>query len=79
MHELILYFLQERFTHKNNSLTHLVITNVYEWYVFNASDFEQIFTQNTQLTKAFKEWEAGQKVSSKTDLFYKEIAKPFLD
>ena len=34
MHELILYFLRERVNHKNISLTHLVITNIYEWFVF---------------------------------------------
>ncbi|HZY35278.1 MAG TPA: hypothetical protein VFE53_01440 [Mucilaginibacter sp.] len=78
MHELILYFLRERFNNKNNSLTHLVITNIYEWYVFDASLFELVFTQNAPLQKAYKEWDAGQKVSVKTDLFYNEIVKPFL-
>ena len=79
MHELILYFLRERVNHKNISLTHLVITNIYEWFVFDASLFERVFAKNTQLQKAYKEWEAGQKISVKTDLFYNEIAKPFLD
>jgi adenine-specific DNA-methyltransferase len=78
MHELILYFLRERVNHKNISLTHLVITNIYEWFVFDASLFERVFAKNTQLQKAYKEWEAGQKVSVKTELFYNEIAKPFL-
>ena len=32
-----------------------------------------------RLVKAFTDWESGQKVSTNTDLFYKEIAKPFLD
>ncbi|MGZ3811850.1 MAG: DUF7149 domain-containing protein [Mucilaginibacter sp.] len=78
MHELILYFLRERVNHKNISLTYLVITNIYEWFVFDASLFERVFAKNTQLQKAYKEWEAGQKISVKTDLFYNEIAKPFL-
>ncbi|MFS2190434.1 Eco57I restriction-modification methylase domain-containing protein, partial [Mucilaginibacter sp. Mucisp84] len=79
MHELILYFLRERVNHKNISLTHLVITNIYEWFVFDAYLFERVFAKNTQLQKAYKEWDAGQKVSVKTDLFYNEIAKPFLN
>jgi adenine-specific DNA-methyltransferase len=29
MHELILYFFRERINHKNISLTHLIITNIY--------------------------------------------------
>jgi adenine-specific DNA-methyltransferase len=78
MHELILYFLRERVNHKNISLTHLVITNIYEWFVFDASLFERVFAKNTQLQKAYREWEAGQKVSVKTELFYNEIARPFL-
>ncbi len=79
MHELVLYFFRERLINKNNSLTHLIITNIYEWYVFDAALFERIFTENVHLQKAFKEWEAGQKVSSKTILFYNEIARPFLE
>ncbi|MCF8452905.1 MAG: type II restriction endonuclease, partial [Pedobacter sp.] len=78
MHELILYFLRERLHNKNISLTSLVITNIYEWYIFDASLFEKVFTQNSQLQKSFKEWEAGQKVSSNTTLFYNEIVNPFL-
>ncbi|MCQ6961514.1 DUF7149 domain-containing protein, partial [Mucilaginibacter aquariorum] len=79
MHELILYYLRERSKDKNNSLTHLVITNIYEWYIFDAASFESIFNKNKQLLKAYTEWDNKQKVSSSTDLFYKEIAKPFLD
>lgn len=78
MHELILYFLRERLNNDNNSLTYLVITNIYEWYIFDAQLFERVFTQSAQLQKAYKEWASGQKVSSKTDLFYKEIARPFV-
>jgi hypothetical protein len=79
MHELILYFLRERLEKKNNSLTHLVITNIYQWYVFDAILFERVFTENKYLQKSYNEWQNKQKVSSSTDLFYTEIAKPFLD
>ncbi len=79
MHELILYYLRERAKDKNNSITHLVITNIYEWYIFDAALFEKIFRENAKLLKAYTEWDNKQKVSVSTDLFYKEIAKPFLD
>ncbi len=79
MHELILYYLRERITGKNIDIRHLVITNIYEWFIFDASVFERLFAKNAKLVKAFTDWESGQKVSSNTDLFYKEIAKPFLD
>ena len=78
MHEIILYFLEERFDKKNNSLTNLVITNIYEWFVFDATIFERIFTQNKQLENAYQQWKNGQKVSTSTGLFYDEIVKPFL-
>lgn len=79
MHELILYYLRERVNEKNIDIRHLVITNIYEWFIFDASVFERIFAKNTKLIKSFKDWDSGQKVSTNTDLFYKEIAKPFLD
>ena len=78
MHEIILYFLEERFDKKNISLTNLVITNIYEWFVFDATIFERIFTQNKQLENAYQQWKNGQKVSTSTGLFYDEIVKPFL-
>lgn len=79
MHELILYYLRERITGKNIDIRHLVITNIYEWFIFDVSVFERLFAKNAKLIKAFTDWENGQKVSTNTDLFYKEIAKPFLD
>ncbi len=79
MHELILYYLRERVNEKNIDIRHLVITNIYEWFIFDASVFEKAIAKNTKLLKAFKDWDTGQKVSTNTDLFYKEIAKPFLD
>ncbi|MEO8171462.1 MAG: Eco57I restriction-modification methylase domain-containing protein [Sediminibacterium sp.] len=78
MHELILYFLRERLNHKNISLTRLVITNIYEWFVFDAALFENVFTENKQLQKLYQQWESGQMVSNKTQFFHNEIAKPFL-
>ena len=78
MHELILYYLQERTKNKNNTVRHLIVTNIYEWFIFDASVFERLFYQNTQLIKQFSEWNSGQKVSVSTDFFYTEIIKPFL-
>jgi len=34
-HELILYYLRERITNHNLEIKHLVVTNIYEWYVSN--------------------------------------------
>ncbi|MBU1101962.1 MAG: Eco57I restriction-modification methylase domain-containing protein [Bacteroidetes bacterium] len=78
-HELILYYLRERVDGKNIDIKHLVATNIYEWFIFDATDFERLFYKNSGLIKKYEEWKTKQKVSGNTDLFYNDIAKPFLD
>ncbi len=56
----------------------MVITNIYHWFVFDAPEFERLFFKNTGLVKDYNAWMAKQKVSANNDLFYNEIAKPFL-
>ncbi|AFL83150.1 Eco57I restriction endonuclease [Belliella baltica DSM 15883] len=72
--ELILYFLRERITQNNLEVKHLVVTNIYEWFVFDASVFEKAFAQNKTLVKDFKAFEEGRLSGNTTDFFYKEIA-----
>lgn len=76
LHELLLYYLRERITEKNLNVKHLIISNVYEWFVFDEHTFEQVFAQNKPLVKQFEEFEAGKK---STNVFYKEIAEPFIN
>ena len=78
MQELILYYFRERIQSKNSDIRHCVITNVYEWFIFDAADFERLFYRNTHLVGEYKAWASGRKVSTNNDLFYTEIAKPFL-
>ena len=77
MHEAILYYLRERIDENNNEIKHIIITNIYEWFIFDAHDFERHFYKSN-LTKDYSKWKAGQKTSVNTPLFYNEIAKPFL-
>lgn len=78
LHELVLYYLRERITHKNLEVKHLVITNIYEWFIFDANTFDRLFAQNKTLVKQFKEFEGGRLAGVKTDFFYNEIAAPFI-
>jgi len=78
MHELLLYFLRERVTKKNFEIKHIVITNLYEWFIFDASVFEKI-AENAELKKHFKDFEEGRLLFDKTEFFYKEIAAPVLE
>jgi hypothetical protein len=74
LQQLLFYFLQERFTHKNLEVKKLVITNIYEWFIFDAQDFEQFFVKS--LEKSFNDF-IEEKLSGKdTEFFYKNIAKP---
>ncbi|MBW6479642.1 MAG: Eco57I restriction-modification methylase domain-containing protein [Bacteroidales bacterium] len=77
-HELILYYLRESITNHNLEIKHLVATNIYEWYVFDASLFEKTFAQNKTLVKHFTDFEEGRLAGKTNDFFYKEIAEPFM-
>ena len=76
-HELILYYLRERITHKNIEIKYLVITNIFEWFIFNASDFEKFFADDKSIVKQFIDFEEGRLPGTNTDFFYKNIAEPF--
>ncbi|SIT77173.1 DUF7149 domain-containing protein [Pontibacter indicus] len=76
VHELLLYYLQERVQHQNHDLRHLIVTDVHEWFVFDALEFDRVFYRNSQLRKDFTDWSEGRKSSSGTDFFYKQIAAP---
>jgi tRNA1(Val) A37 N6-methylase TrmN6 len=68
--------LRERVTLGNFQVKHLVVTNIYEWFVFDAEIFDRLFYRDNDLVKQFKGFEEKQFSSNKTDVFYKEIAKP---
>ena len=75
-HELVLYYLRERKTGRNFELRNLMITNIYEWFVFDAQDFEKLFYQNTAFINHFEQFQAGKLSGTSTDFFYKEIVAP---
>jgi len=77
--ELVLYYLRERITHKNLEIKHLIATNIYEWYIFDAQLFERIFAQNKPLVRKFIDFEEGRSGGNKTDFFYSQIAAPAIE
>lgn len=77
--ELVLYYLRERITHKNLEVKHLVVTNIHEWFIFDAQIFDRHFAQNKGLVKQFEDFEAGRLAEIKTDFFYKNIAEPAIE
>jgi hypothetical protein len=74
LQELVLYYLRERISANNLEIKHLIVTNINEWFIFDARFFEKEFVQS--LSKQFIEFEAGRLAGTTTDFFYPEIAKP---
>jgi hypothetical protein len=77
-HELVLYYLRERITHKNVEVKHLIATNINEWFIYDATIFERLFAQNKSLVQKFIEFEEGRLADTRTDFFYKQIVEPFI-
>ena len=73
--ELLLYYLRER-AGGNIQLRHLVVTNLYEWFIFDAGEFEKIIAANKHLLEQFQEFEERRLIQQNTDFFYQHIAAP---
>lgn len=78
LHEMVLYFMRERVLFNNLNIKHLVATNLYEWFIFDASIFDSVFYQNNEFKKQFEQFHLGSTSNSKTEAFYNDIAKPFI-
>jgi adenine-specific DNA-methyltransferase len=67
-----------RITQNNLETKHLIITNINEWFIFDATTFDRLFAQNKKLVKQFNDFEDGRLADTKTDFFYKQVAEPFI-
>lgn len=76
LHELILYYLRERHDEGNAQLRHLVVTNIFQWYIFDENWFEKHIYRSTRLTKDYNSWKTSGK---DTRFFYDSILAPFLE
>ena len=72
LHELILYYLDERNQAGNNQLKQLVMTNVNEWFIIDANYFDKHIYRNTQIKKLY---ETKRNDKKDNPWFYEEIAK----
>lgn len=73
LYELILYYIREEVKNHNTDIKHLVITNCWEYFVFEKSLFYQLFARNRRF--ADKVLEADNSNDS-TDYIYNEIIRP---
>lgn len=72
LQELILYYFDERIRAENNELKQLVITNVYEWYIFDANSFDKSIYRNVKIKKLYETFINDKK---STTFFYEEVSK----
>lgn len=77
--ELVLYFMRERIIDKNLEIKHLIATNIYEWFIFDAQVFEKYFAGNKEFVKQFEDFESKCLSGTKTEFFYKDICLPFIN
>lgn len=75
MHELMLYYFRQK-DQQNNDIKYCIITNIYEWYIFDAAEFYREFEKDKQLKKEYHAWKNRQKESANTEYFYQHIASP---
>jgi adenine-specific DNA-methyltransferase len=71
-HELVLYYLEERVNFGNIEIKHLIATDVYEWYVFDANEFDKKISRNPQIKKLFEVYKNDKKDNN---FFYGELKK----
>ncbi|GAA4204157.1 Eco57I restriction-modification methylase domain-containing protein [Pedobacter jeongneungensis] len=72
LHELILYYFRERLENKNTELKHLIISNVEEWYIFDANEFDKKIYSNSQIKRLFELKLSDGKLNP---FFYEELFK----
>ncbi|MCV3429284.1 class I SAM-dependent DNA methyltransferase [Campylobacter lari] len=74
LHEAILYYFRNR--EYSFSLKFIIITDFYKFYIFKASEFEELFYKNTSFKKLFEEFQSPNSLfKGNTDEFYKEAGK----
>ncbi len=72
LHELILYYLNERNEADNFELKNLVITDIYQWFIFDANVFDKAIYRNTQIKRLYQTYKADKKDNP---FFYGELQK----
>ena len=71
--QLVLYYLKEEKENDNKEIKHLVITNGFEWYVFERKLFYNAFGTNRNLWKNIRRYERENK---SRDEIYQEVIAP---
>ena len=73
LHEAIFYYLIEREENHNNEVKHIIVTDGWEWFLFDAQAFHRYFYEDKHLIDQFRKYRAGQLDFRNTGGFYEVI------
>jgi type II restriction/modification system DNA methylase subunit YeeA len=71
-HEAVLYFMRER-EKGNISIFHIIITDFYQFYIFDAKDFEELFWKRSDIKKLYNDFNNHSVLMDSTKEFYQEL------
>ena len=71
LHELILYYFRAEEQDHNTEIKHLIITNCYEWFVFDKTCFYRLFLAN----KSFAKQVVDADRENNTDYVYEQVIR----
>ncbi len=72
LQQLIFYYLDERVRSKTLAIKYLIITDIYNWYLFDENLFDKYFFRNPQWVAAYKNYKANKK---RTEDFFSYAAQ----
>ncbi|WP_353168327.1 Eco57I restriction-modification methylase domain-containing protein [Flavobacterium sp.] len=75
LQEAVLYYLRQTVDNDNHKITNIVITNIYEWFIFDGVWFEKNIFRNSKLKKDYLDFKNS---GHKTNHFYDLIAAKYL-
>jgi hypothetical protein len=73
LQEVLFYYLQTRINDNNINLKHLIVTDIYNWFIFDANLFERLFYHHKPLIKEFNNFQEGRLISKKQELFITKL------
>lgn len=77
-YETIFYYMTER-DKRNNDITFIIITNLKEWFLIDAHEYERLFWTNNYLKREYKNFANGTSSIRTRKKFYEEVIATFVD
>ena len=77
LHEAVLYYLYEKTERENHEIAHIIITDGYGWFFFDAAVFQRVFYENKALLNTFNKWKSGGTDSQQTAQMY-DVLRQFI-